>query len=66
VTIGADSLCTDPLLEQAVESAADILVDGSVDLTRPCDGISIGVGFEAVAALLGPVVITTAHPHTCN
>jgi hypothetical protein len=35
------------LLDQ-IRQSADILVDGSQDPSRTCDGISLGLGFEAV------------------
>lgn len=38
-----------------VDEAADILLDGSQDPGKACDGVSIGVGFEAARVLLGPV-----------
>jgi hypothetical protein len=37
-------------------AASDILADGSEDPTLPCDGISIGIGFDAKRVALGPVV----------
>ena len=44
----------DAILAQ-VDEAADILLDGSQDPGKACDGVSIGVGFEAARVLLGPV-----------
>jgi hypothetical protein len=44
-------LCSGSTLEtiqQTIRQASDILVDGAQDPSKPCDGISIGVGFEAV------------------
>jgi hypothetical protein len=38
-----------------VAQAADILLDGSQDPSRECDGVSIGIGFEAARASLGDV-----------
>ncbi len=41
---------------QAIRAASDIMQDGSNgDPSKTCDGISIGVGFEATAAMLGSV-----------
>jgi hypothetical protein len=36
-------------IEQQIAQASDILVDGTQDPSRPCDGISLGLGFTAVA-----------------
>lgn len=38
-----------------IGQASDILSDGSQDPTRSCDGISIGLGFEAAKVQLGDV-----------
>ena len=35
------------VFEDAVRQASDILVDGTQDPTKACDGISIGLGFTA-------------------
>lgn len=35
-------------IKQTIRQASDILVDGTQDATKPCDGVSIGIGFEAV------------------
>src|SRR5262249_28052402 len=42
-------------LDTQFERASDILQDGTQDPARACDGISIGLGFEAVRAAIGPV-----------
>jgi hypothetical protein len=51
------SLCNGPtavsILTQ-VEQAADILQDGTQDPTKPCDGISIGLGFDGAVVKRGP------------
>jgi hypothetical protein len=51
------SLCSGPtavsILTQ-VEQAADILQDGTQDPTKPCDGISIGLGFDGAVVKRGP------------
>ena len=45
------------IIEQ-VKRASDIMVDGTQDPTKTCDGISVGLGFEAQAGALGnPVVV---------
>ena len=44
-------------IKQTIRQASDILVDGPQDPTKSCDGISIGIGFEAVkvtATGIGP------------
>jgi len=38
-----------------VRQAADILLDGTQDPSKPCEGISIGLGFTMKSAQLGPV-----------
>jgi hypothetical protein len=48
------STAIDPIIAK-IESAADILVDGSQDPNKPCDGISIGLGIEAVLSEIGTV-----------
>jgi hypothetical protein len=63
------SLCSGPAIDSVVaqlEQASDILADGTQDPTRACDGVSIGLGFEAVRATLagvGPGV--PADPDPC-
>lgn len=37
-------------------AASDVMKDGSQDPTSACDGISIGLGFEATAVKLGPAM----------
>lgn len=53
--IGACSTPGFDALLQQIRQASDILSDGSQDPLKTCDGISIGLGFEAVAAGLGAV-----------
>jgi hypothetical protein len=48
-------LTIDSVITQIVQ-ASDILSDGSQDPTKTCDGISIGLGFNAELVQLGPVV----------
>jgi hypothetical protein len=51
-------LCSGPTLDAILEQvrrSADILADGSQDPAKTCDGISIGLGFTALPANLGPV-----------
>lgn len=43
-------ICPGPalsLIKNAIANSSDILIDGSQDPAKPCDGISIGIGFEA-------------------
>jgi hypothetical protein len=49
-------------VSQQVRQASDILGDGTQDLERPCDGISIGLGFEASEIQIGPVVTAQTPP----
>jgi hypothetical protein len=39
-----------------IQQASDILSDGTQDPTKPCDGISIGLGFNAELVQLGAIV----------
>jgi hypothetical protein len=39
----------------AIAQASDILHDGTQDPTKPCDGISIGLGFNAALVQLGGI-----------
>jgi hypothetical protein len=58
------TFCTDDYhasIDQIVRSAADILTDGTQDPARTCDGVSIGLGFEAKRVQLGA---PTAPPAT--
>jgi hypothetical protein len=57
-----------PLFDNLITSirqASDILVDGTQDPTKTCDGISIGLGFDAVAANVGSVGPTEPASDTC-
>jgi len=61
-------LCQGSTLEgikAAVRQASDILVDGTQDPTKPCDGISIALGFEATrgdSSSVAPPVLPPADP----
>jgi hypothetical protein len=48
-----------------LRQASDILVDGSIAPNKPCDGVSIGLGFEATRVALGPVVAAPAPIDNC-
>jgi hypothetical protein len=57
-TAMSPSLCdgsTAESIRQSVLQAADIMADGTQDPTKECDGISIGLGFEAAAVVVGDV-----------
>lgn len=43
-------------IEDEIASSQDILVDGTNAPGAACDGISIGLGFEAVRVGMGPAV----------
>ncbi|MBN4050360.1 hypothetical protein JYT28_01240 [Desulfobulbus sp. AH-315-M07] len=49
-------------LADQLRQASDILKDGTQDPTRICDGISIGIGFEAVRAQIGDIAPATPPP----
>jgi hypothetical protein len=52
------TLCSGPTLPSIlaqITQASDILADGTQDPTKPCNGISIGLGFTAYRVQLGPV-----------
>jgi hypothetical protein len=51
--------------KQAICQDADILVDGTQPRSAPCDALSIGLGFTADPALLGPVVPPEAPTAGC-
>ena len=48
-----------------VEQASDILIDGTQDPEKECDGISIGLGFESRATRLGEKVEPKTPPDPC-
>jgi hypothetical protein len=47
------------------EQASDILVDGTQDPTKPCDGISVGLGFSASRVQLGATTTVPPAPDPC-
>jgi hypothetical protein len=47
-------------LAAQIQQASDIMQDGTQDPLAPCDGISIGLGFEAAIVQLGPMVAPSA------
>jgi hypothetical protein len=52
-------------LSSQLRQASDVLADGTLDPSRPCDAISIGLGFEASAVRLGPIVDVPPPPDWC-
>jgi len=55
-------------IAQQIRASSDLMKDGSNgDPSKTCDGISIGLAFEASAALLGPVASPApAQPDPCK
>ncbi|MFO0569842.1 MAG: hypothetical protein U0263_29600 [Polyangiaceae bacterium] len=50
-------------IAQQIRAASDIMADGSNgDPTKTCDGISVGLGFEALAVQLGGVAPAASAP----
>lgn len=66
----SSSYCSGDTLQSFLDqvlSASDILVDGTQDPTKDCDGISIGLGFESGAAKIGKVLDKAAPaPDPCE
>lgn len=62
------SLCSGTALENVltqIAQASDIMQDGTQDPSKTCDGISIGLGFEARVVQLGPTVPAMTTPDPC-
>ena len=62
------SLCTGAVLlaiQNQIRQASDIMVDGSQNPAATCNGISIGIGFEASAVHLGGVGPSVLPADTC-
>lgn len=53
-------------IAQQIRQAQDILLDGTQDTAKTCNGISIGLGFDAEGALLGSVFDPPTSPDPCN
>jgi hypothetical protein len=64
------SLCSGSTIDSIVteiSQASDILQDGSQDPTKSCDGISIGLGFDAEVVELGAIAPKTVPgPSPCD
>jgi hypothetical protein len=62
------SLCNGAILvavQNQIRQASDIMLDGTQDPAATCDGISIGIGFEASAVHLGGVGPSVLPADTC-
>jgi hypothetical protein len=63
------SLCSGNTIDSIVaqiSQASDILADGTQDPTKECDGISVGLGFDADIIQLGPVAAPSPpKPNPC-
>jgi hypothetical protein len=53
-------------IAEQVAQASDILLDGTQDPTKTCDGISIGLGFNAALVQLGSVAAPVTPPNPCG
>jgi len=53
-------------IAQQIRQASDILSDGTQDPAKTCNGISIGLGFDADLALLGGVFDPIIPPDPCQ
>jgi hypothetical protein len=63
------NFCSSSALEGVLESvrqASDILLDGTQDPEKVCDGISLGMGFESRATSLGSEVVEAPTPDPCE
>jgi hypothetical protein len=63
------TLCSGPTIQailQQIAAASDILQDGTQDPTKSCDGISVGLGFDAVVDQLGPTIAPVTMPNPCG
>jgi hypothetical protein len=64
----ASSLCSGSAFQsiaQQLDQSADILLDGSNRAGVTCDGISLGLGFDAVAVKVGNVVSLPTPSNPC-
>jgi hypothetical protein len=68
--VGGPGLCSGPTVQSildAIGQASDIMKDGTQDPTQVCDGISIGLGFDAKAVQLGGIAPAQAPaPTVCQ
>ncbi len=63
------SLCSGQAFQSIatqIDQASDIMSDGTNAAGEACDGISIGIGFDAIAAHLGGVVTPTPTTDPCS
>ena len=64
--LGLSCVALEPIhFARQVAQAQDILLDGTNDPSQPCDGISIGLGFEAVRVKMGPVALVSPLASVC-
>jgi hypothetical protein len=53
-------------LASEIAQASDIMHDGTQDPTKTCDGISIGLGFDADIVKIGPVAAPASGTNPCT
>jgi len=62
-------LCGTPLFDNLmlqVRQSSDIMADGTQDPSKPCNGISMGLGFDTREAIIGDVGPANPVGKTCN
>lgn len=52
-------------IAQQIKQMQDVLDDGTQDPGKPCNAISVGLGFEAKKVRLGAVTLTPTTPNPC-
>lgn len=62
--IGLDAFYQD--VTDYIHQNADVLADGTVDPNRPCDSMSLGIGFEAAQLTPGTAMAATAIVECCE
>jgi hypothetical protein len=65
----SSSLCNGSAFQsiaQQIEQASDIMIDGTNQPGVPCNGISLGLGFDAAAVQLGSVVTLPPPANPCQ
>ena len=64
------TLCMGPTIDSItaqIAQASDIMHDGTQDPGKQCDGISIGIGFDAEVVKLGPIApAAVMKPNPCD
>ncbi len=51
--------------EQKIRRASDIMADGTQDPTKTCDGISLGIGFDATEVAIGSLETIAPSDDSC-